>query len=45
MTDGISLKFHVLEVFIDKAFKGCAVLGYCKALITRYMQASRAPAG
>jgi hypothetical protein len=38
-------KFYALEAFPGKAFKGFAVLGYCKPLITRYMEASGVPAG
>jgi hypothetical protein len=37
--------FHEREVFIGKAFKGAAVPGYRKALITRPMGAYAAPAG
>jgi hypothetical protein len=37
--------FHELEAFIGQAFKGAAVLGYRKALITPPMGASGSPAG
>jgi hypothetical protein len=37
--------FHQSEGFIGKAFKGAAVLGYRKVLITPPMEASGSPAG
>jgi hypothetical protein len=37
--------FHELEAFIGQAFKGAAVLGYRKALITPPMGDSSSPAG
>lgn len=41
----IARKFHVYEAFICKAFKGTAVVDYCKPLITQQMSASNSPAG
>jgi hypothetical protein len=38
-------RFHELKAFIGQAFKGAAVLGYRKALITPPMRASGSPAG
>ena len=37
--------FHVCEAFICKAFKGAAVVDYCKPLITKQMGASNSPTG
>ncbi|MGD9232115.1 MAG: hypothetical protein PVJ20_14955, partial [Desulfobacterales bacterium] len=42
---GPSRIFHGCEVFICKAFKGAAVVAYCKPLITRQMGASHSPKG
>ncbi len=37
--------FHEFEVFICKAYKGTAVVDYCKPLITPQMGASDSPIG
>jgi hypothetical protein len=42
---GLNWIFHELEAFIGKAFKGAAVPGYRKPLITPPMGASGSPAG
>ena len=34
---------HVYEEFICEAFKGAAVVGYCKPMITMQMDASDLP--
>jgi hypothetical protein len=48
MTNPVEIQdriFHVCEAFICKAFKGAAVVGYCKPLIAAQMDASDTPAG
>jgi hypothetical protein len=39
------LDFPESEAFICKAFKGAAIVCYCKPLITQQMEASGLPAG
>jgi hypothetical protein len=42
---GLTRIFHVFEVYICKAFKGAAVVDYCKALITKQMGVADTPIG
>jgi len=43
--EAVTRLFHESEAFIGKAFKGAAVLRYCKPLITQHMEVSGAPDG
>jgi hypothetical protein len=36
---------HESEAFICKAWKGAAIVDYCKPLLTRQMEASDSPEG
>ena len=42
---GLARLFHEMEAFTCKAFKGAAIVDYCKPLITPQVEASGSPKG